>query len=76
MEVESRQQFLGDDNSLRIPLPTGIVKELFGWISKNTDLPKKRQNIGKERARPKEENEGEEDEADTAPFMFADVFFC
>ena len=74
MEEESRQQFLGDDNSIRIPLPAGIVKELFGWISKNTDLPKKRQKVGKERARPEEENEGDEDE--TTPFMSGDDFFA
>ena len=41
MEEESRQQFIGDDNSIRIPLPAVIVKELFGWISTNTSSKEK-----------------------------------
>ena len=30
------------NNELVIPLPDAVIKKIFGWLSTNTDLPKKR----------------------------------
>jgi len=39
---EYRDLMLFDENGeLIIPLPQNVIEKLFGWLSTNTDLPKK-----------------------------------
>lgn len=35
-------QHVDANNQLVVPLPSTVIKKIFGWLSTNTDLPKKR----------------------------------
>ena len=50
-------------NDLICPLPADVVKALFGWLSTNTDLPKKKGGI--RRNNQSEDDEEEEDDEDS-----------
>jgi hypothetical protein len=41
-EQETGVSYLSEDNEIILPLPFEVVKELFGWLSTNTNLPKRR----------------------------------
>jgi len=64
--LNNEQYFECFDNSgnILVPLPEEVIKQLFGWLSTNTDLPKK----GKKRNYDWEavENDDDEDEDEIA----------
>ena len=58
--LNNEQYFECFDNSgnILVPLPEELIKQLFGWLSTNTDLPKK----GKKRNYDRESVENDDDE--------------
>ena len=42
LSIPQYTQYVSHDNKLIVPLPGAVIKSIFGWLSKNTDLPKKR----------------------------------
>ena len=43
LETPTRMQYLeGGNNDIIVPLPRNIIEDLFGWLSRNTDLPRMR----------------------------------
>ena len=40
--TENLQHLIYDSGNIIVPLPDDIMRGLFGWLSKNTDLPKKK----------------------------------
>jgi hypothetical protein len=64
---DDRNDLLEGNNDIVVPLAHEVVKSLFGWLSKNTDLPKKKRN--------EEEHDGEEnDDADADDVAGEDAF--
>lgn len=60
-----------DGDKIVVPLPEAVVRNLFGWLSVNTDLPKKRKKKG---ASAEESDSDSEDDAEppTQDDIFAD----
>jgi len=64
---DDRNDLLEGNNDIVVPLAHEVVKSLFDWLSKNTDLPKKKRN--------EEEHDGEEnDDADADDVAGEDAF--
>jgi hypothetical protein len=49
MTRNDRDDLIDSNNNIIIPLSSEVVKSLFGWLSKNTDLPKKWKRRGQAR---------------------------
>jgi hypothetical protein len=54
---DDRNNLLEGNNDIVVPLAHEVVKSLFGWLSKNTDLPKNKLN-------EEEHDDEENDDAD------------
>jgi hypothetical protein len=61
-------QFITENNSFEVPLPDQVVKELFGWLSVNTDIPKKNRrsviNLTHDADEASDNDSNEEEEVD------------
>ena len=42
LSIPPLDQHVDANNQLVVPLPGAVIKKIFGWLSTNTDLPKKR----------------------------------
>ena len=55
------EYLVDENNEICLPLENEVIQELFGWLSRNTDIPtRKRQNVDEDGV--EEEDEAEEDE--------------
>jgi hypothetical protein len=67
-EVDPTQFCLDENGDIKVPLPNEVIQKLFGWLSTNTDLPKKSY---KHKRKIEEENESD-DEDDNSDIV--DIF--
>lgn len=61
-----------ENGEIRLPLPFNIIQELFGWLSKNTDLPSSNRKV--QRNDPNENEESDNDEDNNAAAEVVDLF--
>lgn len=72
------QEYVTNDGQVNIPLSDDIIQRLFGWLSVNTDLPKKarRQRVTEVDSdsddEDEEEEDGDDDEVEETPDIFAE----
>ena len=64
---DDRNTLLEGNNDIIVPLAHEVVKSLFGWLSKNTDLPKKKRN-------EEEHDDEENDDTDAVDDAGEDAF--
>ena len=60
---ENHEDFIDADNKIIVPLDFEVIKELFGWLSRNTDIPAR----GRRRRFNRNNDDYEDDDGDENP---------